>query len=118
MSNDDQSESPPPTETTIKRGAVVSVNIYEIQEHELQEFENGGESSVKLAFWTFLYSIAFSSVVVLITFDFKDRDRLYVSFFAVSFIGIVMGTYLFIEWLRCRRSVKTKCKEIRARIRV
>jgi len=61
-------------------------------------FEQGGSSSVALNFCIFLYSISVSGIIVLSTVDLSKDNRLFTIFFVISVIGVVLGTFMLINW--------------------
>jgi len=93
-----QNESDTGGSTTIKRGSIGSVSVYEISDYELSVFEQGGSSSVALNFCIFLYSISVSGIIVLSTVDLSKDNRLFTIFFVISVIGVVLGTFMLINW--------------------
>lgn len=101
---------------TVKRGAIRSVVFYEINEYELAVFEQGGVASIALNFCIFLYSIGFSAVTVLSTVNLSQSNATYIAFLVVALVGIILGTFMFIVWIRGSKSVSSLCKTVRERI--
>jgi hypothetical protein len=100
----------------IRRGRVESVDLYEIKETELDLFEKGSPADLHLNFCIFLFSIAFSAIIALVTATFVN-STIHITFIVVAVVGILMGTYLAIAWLRGRKSVRATCMTIRRRIK-
>lgn len=101
---------------TVKRGTIRSVVFYEINEHELSVFEQGGVGSTALNFCIFLYSIGFSAVTVLATVELRSSSILYVTYLTISIVGLVLGTFMLIFWLKGSQSVGSLCKTVRERV--
>ena len=100
----------------LNRGAIRSLNIYEINEYELTIFENGGTSSTALSFAMFLLSSAVSFTIVLYTVDLTQNERMYNSFFTIALVGFVLGVYMMVNWYRTRTSDRAIGAKVRSRI--
>jgi hypothetical protein len=103
------------TQLRVRRGRVDSVDLYEIKDSELDLLEKGSPAGLELNFAIFLLSVAFSAIATLSTATFKSQ-RIEMSFMFISVVGIVLGAYLLLSWLRTRSTVNELCKEIRSRI--
>ncbi len=101
---------------TIRRGRVSSVDLYEIKESELDQLENGSDAGIKLNFSIFLFSMAATAIASLCTADFSQAPTVKTIFLIVSIVGIIIGAYLLIVWMREHKSTKTVIKKIRERI--
>ncbi len=99
----------------VRIGRVDSVDLYEIKDTELDQLEHGAAGDLQLNFSIFLLSTAFSSICALATATFADKIIENVFLF-VSIIGIILGIYLIIAWLRSRIPTKALCKKIRDRM--
>jgi hypothetical protein len=99
----------------VRRGRVESVDLYEIKDSELDLLEHGGPADLQLNFAVFLFSIAFSAICALATATFANKT-VESAFLVVSVIGVLLGAYLIISWLRVRSSTKEVCARIRKRI--
>jgi len=99
----------------VRRGRVDSVDLYEVKDNELDILENGEPDSLFLNFSIFLFSIAVSAICSLATATFKSSLIEY-AFLFVAIIGLLLGTFLLILWLRRRTSIKSIIKTIRDRI--
>jgi hypothetical protein len=99
----------------VRRGRVDSVDLYEIKDSELDLLEKGSPSDLHLNFAIFLLSIAFSAICALATATFES-ETIKTSFLVVTVVGILVGAYLFIAWLRDRQDRKELCRIIRRRI--
>lgn len=110
-------ENPSAGETPLKvrRGRVDSVDLYEVKENELELLEKGSPATLQLNFAIFLISMAFTSIVALVTTNFK-WPLVETIFIFLSLIGIFMGGYLLISWWRTRTSITKMIKTIRGRI--
>ena len=113
----------PPTQDTddnkplrIRRGRVESVDLYEIKDSELETFRKGSPADLQLNFAIFLFSIAFSGVATLETATFANPDAK-TAFVVVVVVGLLLGSYLLISWLRNRTSLTATCGRIRERIK-
>lgn len=102
--------------TKIKFARVDSLVIYEVSEGEIETIERGSPNSTYLNFSVFLISTCFSFTVALLTCDFKDKDRLYSTFFSVCLISGLIGIFLFIIWCRTKNDVDEVIKKIKERI--
>ena len=102
--------------TKIKRARVDSLVIYEVSEGELETIERGSPNSTFLNFSIFLVSICVSFLVALMTCDFTSKDKLYYTFLIVCIISGIIGSLLFIIWLRTKNDVNEVIKKIKDRI--
>lgn len=100
----------------IRRGRVESVDLYEIKDSELELFRRGSPADLQLNFAIFLFSIAFSSIAALETATFANKD-VKTAFVVVVVVGLLLGAYLIISWLRNRTSLAATCDCIRERIK-
>jgi hypothetical protein len=100
----------------IRRGRVESVDLYEIKDTELEIFRRGSPADLQLNFAIFLLSLAFTAIAALYTAKFNN-DNVHTTFIVVAVVGILMGLYLIISWLRNRTSLTTVCDRIRERIK-
>lgn len=99
----------------VRRARVGSVVLYDVREHELGLLEEGGAATSQLNFAIFLYSIAFTSFVALLTSDFKS-DTAKTIFIVATFVGAILGTYFIQAWRRSKKSVAKVVSEIRNRL--
>lgn len=99
----------------VRRGRVESVDLYEIKDSELDLLERGSPAALQLNFAIFLLSIAFSSIVCLLTTTFTNKT-IQIVFIVVSVVGILLGAYLMIAWYRTKSEVGDLCDKIRGRI--
>jgi hypothetical protein len=105
----------PQGEVRVRRGRVQSVDIYEIKDIELDQLERGSPVDLQLNFAIFLLSLAFSGTCTLATATFDSKiiaDVVVV----VTVVGVLMGLFLVLSWIRNRSSLKTLCAGIRQRI--
>lgn len=100
---------------SVRRARVVSIDIYEIKDSELEILEKGEPAAVQLNFAIFLLSLAFSSIATLSTAAFES-DIIQDIFVFVFVIGILGGAYLLIQWRRSRTSVRDVVKRVRERM--
>ena len=99
----------------IRRGRVDSLNIYEVKEHELELLENGAAGTLQFNFAIFLFSIALTCIAALATADFK-WDIVRSIFVFTTVVGLIVGSYLMLNWWRTRTSLKKVVSVIRSRI--
>lgn len=99
----------------IRRGAVESLDLYEVTDYELDVLEQGSPASLYLNFAIFLYSTGITFIITITTTDIKDV-QLYVTYTVCAVVGVLGGTLLLGLWLRTRKSVKSLCIKIRGRI--
>jgi hypothetical protein len=99
----------------VRRGRVESVDLYEIKDSELDLLERGTPAALQLNFAIFLLSIAFSSIVSLLTTTFTNK-AIQTCFIVVSVIGVLLGLYLMIAWYGTKKEVGDLCDKIRGRI--
>ena len=99
----------------INRGRVVSLNLYEVTEHELGMLETGSEATLQFNFAIFLFSITFACIIALVTCEFK-WETVRSIFLFVCVLGMLLGPLLIISWLRSRKSVKNIILTIKGRI--
>ena len=99
----------------INRGRVVSLNLYEVTEHELGMLEEGSEATLQFNFAIFLFSITFACIIALVTCDFKWGTVRSIFLF-VCVLGMLVGPLLIINWFRSRKSVKNIISIIKGRI--
>lgn len=102
-------------EVKVRRGRVASVDLYEIKDSELDILEAGTPATLQLNFAIFLFSTAFTSIGALATASFVS-ETIKTIFLLVSIVGIMLGGYLFIAWVRGKKSVRIVIKNIRARM--
>jgi len=100
----------------IRVGRVESVDLFEIKDSELEMFEHGSPADLQLNFAIFLFSIAFTALVSLLTATFPNIS-IHVSFIVVTVVGILLGSYLLLAWRRNKGSSKRVCTVIRERIK-
>ncbi len=103
------------TSPRIRVGRVGSVDLYEIKDMELEQLEKGSPADLQFNFAIFLLSLAFAAICSLATATFPNQD-VKVAFILVVIVGIVLGGYLLISWIRTRVSISNLCKTIRERI--
>jgi sensor c-di-GMP phosphodiesterase-like protein len=111
-----QPHNPDDNNVRIRRGRVESVDLYEIKDSELEIFQRGSPADLQLNFAIFLLSLAFSAIASLATATFKN-DNVHTTFIVVAVVGVLLGIYLVISWLRNRTSVYTLCSRVRERIK-
>lgn len=111
------SDYPNDSYVKVRRGKVESVDLYEIKDSELDILEQGTPATLQLNFAIFLFSTAFTSIGALATATFNN-DITKNAFLFVSIIGILLGLFLLISWLRNRMSAQKTIKRIRDRIRL
>lgn len=99
----------------IRRGRVDSLNIYEVKEHELELLEKGAAGTLQFNFAIFLFSIALTCIAALATADFK-WDIVRSTFVFTAVVGLIVGSYLMLNWWRTRTSLKEVVSVIRNRI--
>lgn len=76
----------------------------------------GSPADLQLNFAIFLFSIAFSGIAALATATFANADTK-TAFVVVVVVGLLLGSYLIISWLRNRTSLVVVCERIRERIK-
>ena len=99
----------------IRRGRVDSLDIYEVKEHELEQLEKGIAGTLQFNFAIFLFSIALTCIAALATADFK-WDIVRSIFVFTTIVGLIVGSYLMLNWWRTRTSLKEVVSVIRSRI--
>ena len=99
----------------IRRGRVDSLDIYEVKEHELEQLEKGIAGTLQFNFAIFLFSIALTCIAALATADFK-WDIVISIFVFTTIVGLIVGSYLMLNWWRTRTSLKEVVSVIRSRI--
>ena len=99
----------------IRRGRVDSLNIYEVKEQELELLEKGAAGTLQFNFAIFLFSIALTCITALATADFK-WDIVRSIFVFTTVVGLIVGSYLMLNWWRTRTSLKEVISIIRSRI--
>jgi uncharacterized protein YggT (Ycf19 family) len=102
--------------TKIKFGRVDSLVIYEVSEGEIEIIERGSPNSTYLNFSIFLISICLSFIVTILTCDFTNKDRLFMSFLSVTIITGIIGIFLLLIWFRSKNDVDEVIKKIKERI--
>ena len=102
-------------ELIVRRGRVESVDLYEIKENELELLEKGSPASLQLNFSIFLLSIAFSSILALLTTT-VNHQVIQIVFVVVSVVGVLVGLYLLLSWWKTRTSIGKLVGKIRERI--
>jgi len=100
----------------IRRGRVESVDLYEIKDSELELFRKGSPADLQLNFAIFLLSLAFTAIAALSTATFPEKN-VHTTFIVIAVVGILMGAYLLISWIRNRTSLSDVCDGIRRRIK-
>lgn len=101
---------------TIRRARFDSLSLYEISEEELNSLEKGSTESILLNFAIFTISIALGFFIPLITTPILS-DRTYYTFVIITILGFLSGIILIVLWLRERKSSKSVCRKIRARMK-
>ena len=100
---------------TIKHGRVDSLTIYEITDYELDILAAGSPSSLYLNFAIFLFSIAGSGVLALLTATFQSVLTQTVAVVLTIVAGII-GVLLLLLWRRSHTSITAIVKRIRDRV--
>lgn len=100
----------------IRRGLVESVDLYEIKDSELDQFELGSPADLQLNFSIFLLSIALSCGTSIATASFTN-PKVEIGFYVATFCGLAIGVFLLFSWWKNHTSLKEVCGRIRARIR-
>lgn len=110
---------PPPSNNnqtlSVRRARVGSIDIYEIKDSELEILEKGGPAGTQFNFAVFLFTLAFSSTISLLTATFKS-EIIQTIFVVVAVIGFLGGVYLFIQWRQAKKPIKSIVKDIRDRM--
>lgn len=99
----------------VNRARIVSVDLFEVTEHELELLEKGA-ASAHFDFALFLMSLAFSSVTSILcttTFRFGLSEALLTFAAVVASIG---GLYCFSKWFRTHKSLASVVGTIRSRM--
>ena len=99
----------------VRRGRVDSVDLYEIKDTELSQFEHGSPGDLYLNFAIFLLSLAFSAFSALCTATFTNPTTK-TTFIVVVVVGVLVGVFLLLLWNRHRGSLRGLCKTVRGRI--
>lgn len=99
----------------IRRGRVDSLNIYEVKERELELLEKGIGGTLQLNFAIFLFSIALTCIASLATADFKWALAKTI-FVIITIVGLIVGSYLMLNWWQTRASLKEVVLTIKSRI--
>ena len=99
----------------VRRGRVESVDLYEIKDTELDILETGSPMNTQLNFAIFLLTIALAAIVALFSAEFANKT-IKTTFIVISVIGILLGTYFLIIYMKNRKSNKNICSKIRERI--
>lgn len=99
----------------VRRGRVDSVDLYEVKENELELLEQGSPASLQLNFSIFLLSVAFSAILTLTTATVKIPifETVYV---VIAIVGLLIGLFLLLSWLRTRKTIAKTVANIRNRI--
>ncbi len=103
------------TSLLVRRGRVVSVDLYEIKDSELEILEKGSPADLQLNFAIFLLSSVFTAIVALCTATFTN-ENVKIAFIGVAVVGSMFGLYLMLSWWKGRGSSKAVCKAIRQRM--
>lgn len=110
---DDESSKP----LLIRRGRVESVDLYEIKDSELDQFEKGSPSDLQLNFAVFMLTLAFSAFMALTTASFSAHPSIQTAYIVVVVVGGLLGLYLLCAWWRSHTSSRDICRRIRGRIK-
>lgn len=101
----------------IRRARIDSVNVYEVNEHELISLENGSEASLELNFSIALISIGIGAIFTINTATFSIKAVETVAWIFAT-VGNLFALYLFLKWLKSRKKVKELARTIRSRMPV
>ncbi len=110
-SNQTDSSLPP---VKIRRGSFGELTIHEVADYELERLAHGSPDSLYLNFAIFLLSMSVSFFVALLTGVLSSR--VFTVFVVITTIGLLMGIFLVIIWLKKRSSVSSLVEEIRSRL--
>ena len=101
---------------SVKRAKHGSVVLYEVREDELETLERGSAGIIQLNFAIFIYTIALTSLVVLLTTEKYKWEGVQNIFWVGLITGLVMGTYFMIQWIHSKKSVSKVASDIRNRL--
>ncbi len=111
------SQTLPPVE--IRRGAYARLTILEVEVSELDQLAQGSPDSLYLNFAIFLLSGALTALVALLTLP-SDKSSptsaTFIVFVVITTVGLIVGMFLLLVWLRKRRSVSDLVQSIKNRL--
>lgn len=111
-----QTTSRQPSGPRIRRAKYDSLSIYEITEDELDALQKGSTESLFLNFAVFTITTATAFLIALLTTTITN-NRTFEVFVIITVLGFLSGIILIVLWLRERRSSKSVCQKIRARMK-
>jgi hypothetical protein len=100
----------------IRRGRVVSVDLYEVKDSELDLLEKGSPAETKFNFALTFLSLSLSCIGTLCTtetFKWPIVKSIYVN---ISIVGLLLGIYLMFTWWQSRESISDVVKAIKCRM--
>lgn len=102
-------------QTEIRRARIKKLNIFEISDEELNILENGAPNLILLNFSIFLFTVAISTTITLVTINIPV-GKIFNAFLVTSITGWLGGIILIILWRKCYRSIFLVAKKIRDRL--
>lgn len=103
-----------PEQLKVNRGRVMSINLYEIKEDELDLLERGSPASIQFNLALSAVTFVASTYITMRSGQFTADDRLL--FTLVMVIAGLFGVFCGAMWLWTRSSNKALCETIRRRI--
>lgn len=109
--------NPPKTEghVEVKRGRVISVNLYEVKEDELNILEKGDVGGLFLNLAIFSFSVGFTAASTLITAKFES-DLTKIIYAIITVVGIFAGVILVPIWWKNHQSTAKTISKIKERL--
>lgn len=101
--------------TSIIKGRVDSINIYEVTESELESLESATPTGIFFDIGLICLTIAISFTISLSTTTISD-DRTFNTFLIITVIGYLGFLAFTVFWILTRKSIKEVTTKIRNRI--
>jgi uncharacterized membrane protein YbhN (UPF0104 family) len=98
----------------IIRAPILRLVLYEVTEAELEQLGEGSPVAIHLNLAIFSISIAFSFLVSILST--KLDDKIYIWFVIVTVVAGFAGLFLFVFWIRKRKSVTELIRTIKKRL--
>lgn len=115
MDNDLHQTPAPIAMPAIRVAPLGELRVYVISEDELNEPEQGSPASQHLNFALALLASGLSFLATLLTTSIQS-NRTFAVFVVLSVVFLLVGTILFSNWFRLRRSSKGLAQRIRERM--
>jgi hypothetical protein len=115
MDNELQQNTTPIALPAIRVAPLGELRAYVISEDELNELEQGSPASQHLNFSLALLASGLSFLATLLTTSIQST-RTFVVFVVLTVVFLLVGTILFSNWFRLRRTSKGLAQRIRERM--